>query len=126
MTFRAGSAFVIAALLAFTGCSSGSDVPPPKPPTTPVLDTRPEPPPNRAIMSGLDITSSPSMEVKVNGKDVGTTPTTVDNLPEGTYEVTFVDPKHGDTTMVVELGEGEFKRVHHSVSPDASDARVGD
>ena len=77
-------------------------------------------------VSGIDITSSPSMEVMVNGKKVGATPTTVDKLPEGTYEVTFIDEKNGNTTMVVDLGEGEFKRVHHSISPDASDARMGD
>lgn len=126
MTFRVGAAVAVAAWLVCAGCSSGGDVPPPDTPKTPVLDIQPEPPPTTVHMSGLDISSAPPMEVKVNGKSVGTAPLTVDNLSEGTYEVTFVDPKHGDTTMVVDLGNGEFKRVHHSVSPDASDARVSE
>ena len=53
------------------------------------------------------------------------TPITVENLDSGSHEVVFAHPD-GPVTLTVELGEGEFKKVHHSQSPDASDARVGE
>ena len=60
----------------------------------------------------------------VDGVKKGKTPITVEKLDEGTHEVTFTDPDD-PVTLTVELGEGEFKKVHHSVSPDSSDARMG-
>ncbi|MBW2459235.1 MAG: PEGA domain-containing protein, partial [Deltaproteobacteria bacterium] len=74
--------------------------------------------------SGIIITSDPSFEVMVDGKKVGKTPLTIENLPAGTHDVTFIDPEGGNATQTVELAEGEFKKAHYASSPDSSDARM--
>jgi hypothetical protein len=86
-----------------------------------------EPPPDRNLdnQAGLIIESPSPVEVLVDGKKVGKTPITVENLTSGEHEVVFLDPDEGRVTMTVNLSSGEYKRVHHASSPDASDARMG-
>jgi len=119
-------ALAAAAMLA-TGC--GGDKVPPKEPEEPYVDPMlaGDPPENRSLegQAGLIINSSPEgMEVTVDGEKRGKTPLTVEKLNSGTHEVVFAD-HDGPVTLTVDLGEGEFKKVHHSHSPDSSDAHMG-
>jgi hypothetical protein len=86
-----------------------------------------ETPPEKSLenQSGLIIESPVPVQVLVDGKKVGKTPITVDNLSAGEHEVVFLDPDEGRVTMTVHLGAGEYQKVHHAASPDASDARMG-
>jgi hypothetical protein len=109
---------VLAAAIAF-GCSKGRDLPAPKGPR---LDEEPPPPvKDMSRTSGLIIQSSPPTKILVNGKSVGSSPVTVDDLAAGSHEITFVDEAHGDVTMTVELAVGEYQRVHHNLVPRAKD-----
>lgn len=119
------TALFMAALLC-TGCKSTAAVnEPDEPDPEPALNAGP--PPERSLenSAGIIISSSPSLEVKVDGKSVGKAPLTVEHLASGEHEVTFIDDAEGNATYTVELGEGEFKKLHHSRSPNASDARLG-
>ena len=116
---------LVAALLPVVACNKKSEVPEPQEPyVDPTLEG--DPPPNRSLKNkaGIIITSDPSFEVLVDGKPVGKTPLTVEHLPAGTHEVTFIDKEGGNATQMVELAEGEFKKAHYSTSPDSSDARM--
>jgi len=122
---RMATGLLVVALLPVTACTKKNEVPEPHEPyVDPTLEG--DPPPERTLknMAGIIITSDPSFEVMVDGKSVGKTPLTVENLPEGTHDVTFIDPEGGNATQTVELGEGEFKKAHYSASPDSSDARM--
>jgi hypothetical protein len=68
---------------------------------------------------GLIIASTPSTEVLVDGKSVGKTPITVEDLASGSHEVTFVGPGGDNVTMTVELAEGQYQRVQHNIVPTA-------
>lgn len=120
-----------AALLVVAGCkgSGGKSDPnePDEPYTNPLLEGGDEPPTtSMENQAGMIIQSSPSgMEVRVDGKSVGSTPVTVDNLSEGEHEVIYVDPKDGNVTYTIDLVSTEYKKVHHAQSPDASDAKMG-
>ena len=57
------------------------------------------------------------MKVKVDGKVVGTTPLTVDNVALGHHDVIFLQEDGETVTMGVEIGEGEYKRLNHSLTP---------
>jgi hypothetical protein len=75
----------------------------------------------------LIITSSPEgVEVMVDGSSVGQTPVTKEGLSSGEHEVSFVVAGDDKVTLTVSLEIGEFQKVHQSVSPDASDARLGE
>ncbi len=99
-------------------------------PTEPKIDDEPtlsnDPPPERSLegQAGLIITSSPSgVEVQVNGESVGKTPVTKEGLNSGEHDVTFMfEGEDNRVTLTVRLAEGEFQKVHQSLSPDASDA----
>ena len=71
--------------------------------------------------AGLIIASTPSTDVLVDGKPAGKTPVTVEGLATGMHEVTFLGPDGDNVTMTVELGEGQYQRVHHNVVPKASE-----
>jgi hypothetical protein len=71
--------------------------------------------------SGLIIASTPSTDVLVDGKPAGKTPITVEGLATGMHEVTFLGPDGDNVTMTVELGEGQYQRVHHNVVPKATE-----
>ena len=117
---------LVVASISLFGCSSKKQVPDPKEPTTePVLDA--DPPPERSLknQAGLIITSDPSVEVAVDDKVRGKTPITVEGLSAGAHDVTFMFEGDDKVTLPVELAEGEFRKVHQSISPDASDARMG-
>jgi hypothetical protein len=122
---RMAAGLLVAALLPATACKKKNDVPEPQEPyVDPTLEG--DPPPERTLknLAGIIITSDPSFEVMVDGKSVGKTPLTVEHLPEGVHEVTFIDPEGGNATQTVELGEGEFKKAHYAASPNSSDARM--
>jgi hypothetical protein len=107
------------------GCSNGR-VPDPKDPSTgePTLEGEPEHE-GKPLTSGLIITASPNVEVLVDGKSIGTTPVTAEPLEPGAHDVTFMFEGDERVTQTIELAEGEYQKVHQSVSPDSSDARVG-
>ena len=107
--------------MAAVGCSGASEVPAPTAPKPPTI--APAPVPDQVVHKGsIEVQSSPAgLQVKVNGKVVGKTPVTIDNLAPGTHEVTYVDPQDGDVTMSVELGEGQYRVVRHNVAPSAVD-----
>ncbi len=100
-------------------CGPGGEVPPPKQPE-PTLTQPEETPPNKTHLATLVIESSPAgMPVLLNGKPVGKTPATVENLDAGNYDVTYKDEANGDVTMPVALGEGEYRTIKHNVVPHA-------
>lgn len=118
-------AWLFASTLAF-GCSNGK-VPEPKEPepAEPTLEAMPEPE-GKPLTSGLIITASPPVEVMVDGKSYGTTPVTAEPLEPGAHDVTFMFEGDDRVTLPVELAEGEYRKVHQSLSPDSSDARIGE
>jgi hypothetical protein len=91
----------------------------------PVLTDDPPPERNLEGQAGLIITASPNIEIKVDGKSVGTTPLTHEGLDSGEHEVTFMFEGDDQVTLTVNLDIGEFQKVHQSVSPNASDAQMG-
>ncbi len=106
------------------GCS-GKDMPDPKEPDSdPTLSSDPLPEP-KALKAGLIITSSPSVEIEIDGKNVGKTPLEVNDLEPGTHDVTFLFDGDERMTQTVTLGEGETQRLNQNISPDSSDAIMG-
>jgi len=116
--------FFAAALAALAACT---DKPPQVPDPEAVVDVSPtlDEPPQEDLShsSGVIVVSSPPTRIKVDGKDVGMSPVTVEDLSAGEHEVTFEDAG-GDVTMTVDLGEGEYQKVHHNVTPKATDAKM--
>ena len=118
----------LALVMLIAGCGKGT-VPKTKAPTDePMLDM-PAPQPQGEDLShkaGVIVTSSPSgIEIQVDGESVGKTPLEHGGLTEGEHDVTFLFEGDDQVTLTVDLGPGEFKKVHQSVSPDASDAQMG-
>ncbi len=111
---------------AILGCSK--DMPDPEEPKTkdePTLDVpdpRPEP---KSLMAGLIITSSPPVEIKIDGKSRGTTPLDLTDIEPGTHDVTFMFKGDERMTQTVTLAEGETQKLNQNVSPDSSDAIMG-
>ena len=77
------------------------------------------------LSCGMKVFSLPPTQILVDGKAVGTSPVTVDNLKPGVHDVTFVDEDNGNVTLQVTLAEGEFQEVHHNLPPKATDVRGG-
>lgn len=127
-TKRFGLLVAIALPFLLAGCGKDK-VPEPADPTTdePMLDM-PAPEPKGDSLegkAGVIVTSSPEgVEILVDGKSVGKTPLTHEGLDSGAHDVTFMFEGDGKMTLSVDLGPGEFKKVHQSVSPDASDAQM--
>ena len=112
---------VVPFVVALGGCSDKTEVPAPKTPQVPKISANPEPE-HVVHMGGIDIQSSPAgLTVKVDGKEVGKTPVTVDKVKPGMHEVTFIDPTNGDVTMGVEVAEGQYPVLRHNVVPRATD-----
>jgi hypothetical protein len=108
------------------GCSKDKVPDPSEPrPTGPRLDAD-EDNPEKPLTSGLIITASPNVEVLVDGKSYGTTPVTAEPLKPGAHDVTFMFEGDDRVTLPVDLGEGEYQKVHQAISPNASDARIGE
>lgn len=109
--------FLLAAFL--VGCPKPAEVPDPDAVPT---ATAPPPPPDLDLSrsSGLVIQSQPPTKILVDGKEVGMSPITVENLATGEHEVTFVS-EDGNMTMTVELAEGQYQTVQHNFTPKASD-----
>jgi hypothetical protein len=112
--------------LVFLGLAACGNSEMPDPKTSddgPTLDAEPEPT-AKSEKGGLIISSSPPVEIEVDGKSVGKAPVTVEDLEAGVHSVRFLfedDPMSLD----VEIGEGEYQKVHQAWSPDASDAIMG-
>ena len=138
MTTRFGFVGLVVAVLWLVGCADktagGAD---PKSPTVHVagaegsdeLEGDDDLPPRQdfAHSCGISVSSSPQgAVVVVDGKKVGKTPTTVDGLGTGAHDVTFVYESGERATLSVELAEGEYKNVHHSYTPNSSDAHILD
>ena len=107
------------------GCDK--DMPDPKEPTTdePTLDAEEPLPEPKALKAGLIITSSPSVEIKIDGKLRGETPLEVNDLEPGEHDVTFMFKGDDKITQTVNLGEGETQKLNQNVSPNSSDAIMG-
>lgn len=108
------------------GCKK--DMPDPKEPDPsdePTLDAVDPVPDAAPLKAGLIITSSPSVEIQIDGKSVGKTPLEVDDLEPGTHDVTFMFEGDDKMTQTVTLGEGETRKLNQNVSPDSSDAIMG-
>src|SRR5687768_14688059 len=90
----------------------------------PTLDPEPMPEP-KELKGGLIISSVPPVAVTVDGKKYKKTPVTVEGLEAGEHEVTFLFEGDDQTTLTVEIGEGEYRKVHQAISPDSSDAIMG-
>lgn len=118
-------ALALSSVLA-VGCN-GKQMPDPKEPSDddePSLTADPLPEP-KSLKAGLIITSSPSVEIQIDGKSVGKTPVEVDDLEPGTHDVTFMFEGDEKMTQTVTLGEGETQKLNQNVSPDSSDAIMG-
>jgi hypothetical protein len=119
------AAVVLLACGPFLGC--GKDMPDPKEPKSdePTLDGEEPLPEPKELKAGLIITSSPSIEIKIDGKSVGETPLDLNDLEPGEHDVTFMFKGDDRITQTVNLGEGETQKLNQNVSPDGSDAIMG-
>lgn len=112
--------------LALAGCGGAPSAPPqpvPKPaPVEPELD--PEPPLDDTPL--LDVIAAQPTEILLDGKPIGTTPISGYRVEPGLHEVTFVDPEHGNRTMMVELQPGEAKTVQSDPMPPIKEMGSGD
>ena len=60
----------------------------------------------------LDVTSAPfGAKIQLNGKDYGTTPTTIRDLLIGNYTLTLEKPGHGTLTKAITIAEGKTTEV---------------
>jgi hypothetical protein len=109
----------------FLGCDK--DMPDPNEPKSdePTLDAEEPLPQPKELKAGLIITSSPSVEVKIDGKSVGETPLEVNDLEPGEHDVTFMFKGEDKITQTVNLGEGETQKLNQNVSPNSADAIMG-
>jgi hypothetical protein len=119
---------ILGVALVSVGCADKTKVPPPDDPADPVEPTMmAEPPPEEVRhLAGLVLEANNPTKVTVDGRDVGTTPITVENLEPGVHTVVFVSEKEGKVTLSVELAEGEYKKMRPIFSPDASEAKEGE
>lgn len=112
------------ALAAGLGC--GGATPPPEAPkgTTTVTDPADQIPVESAGEDAafLDITSAQETEILLDGKSIGKTPLELQKVTPGTHEVTFVDPRGGNRTLVVTVGPGESQTVSSNANPTSADA----
>ncbi len=126
-TKRFAGLLSLALALTVVGCGKGKVPEPKNPKDEPMLDM-PAPEPKGDDLegkAGVIVTSSPEgIEIKVDGTSVGKTPLTHEGLDSGAHDVTFMFDGDDQVTLTVDLGPGEFKKVHQSVSPDASDASM--
>lgn len=104
----------------FVGCGGQTADLPPAQVAEPTL-TQPEPLPKDKVHLGtIEVLSSPAgMEILLDGKPAGKTPTTLENLQPGMHDVTYIDEANGNATYSVDVGEGEYKVQKHNVVPRA-------
>ncbi len=107
------------------GCGKAMPDPKEPKPDTPTLDAAEPLPEPKEMKAGLIITSSPSVEIKIDGKSVGETPLEVNDLDPGEHDVTFMFKGDNKLTQTVNLGEGETQKLNQNISPDGSDAIMG-
>ena len=64
----------------------------------------------------IDITSTPfDANIKLNGKDYGTTPTTVRDLLVGSYTLTLEKPGYGTVNKTVSITEGQTTEINETL-----------
>jgi hypothetical protein len=114
---------LVAVLCAGIGCGKKGDLPPVDNPSSPTGTE--EPPPKADLSCGMRVVSNPPTKILVDGKDVGTSPVTVNHLKPGMHEVTFTDEDNGNVTLQVNLAEGEFKDVVNNLPPKATGVTGG-
>jgi hypothetical protein len=88
--------------------------------------TAPEPEPPLDDTPMLDVLSAKPTEILLDGKPIGTTPISGRKVAPGSHEVTFVDPEHGNRTMMVTLEPGDAKTVQSDPVPAAIEMGGGD
>ncbi len=67
----------------------------------------------KPIIGRLDITSTPfDAKIKLNGKDYGTTPTTINNLLIGTYNLTLEKEGYKQITQIVKIEENSTSTIN--------------
>lgn len=75
------------------------------------VSLRPQP-----MLGTLDVMSTPfDAKIKLNGKDHGTTPTTLRNLLVGTYTLTLEKAGYGTVTRTVEITDGRTTEVNETL-----------
>lgn len=112
----------LCAVVGLVAC--GGATPPPEPPktTTPVQDDEIPIENDGENVAFLEISSSVPTKILLDGKAVGETPIDMLKVKPGTHEVTFVDERGGNRTMVVTVGPGESQSVHSNPSTTSADA----
>jgi len=80
-----------------------------------------EPPVDESTL--LDVLSDPPAEILLDGKPIGTSPISAYKVAPGKHDVTFVDEKSGNRTMVVTMNPGEARTVKSDRPITSADAR---
>lgn len=62
---------------------------------------------------GLTVSATPECEILINGKRVGVTPLSLENLEVGKYTVKFINQERGEATKTVEVKPGAVSSVSH-------------
>jgi hypothetical protein len=88
----------------------------------PLVTATPDDPGQVDEMATLEILSTPSADVKVDGKPAGTTPIKGYKVPPGSHDVTFIDDT-GPRTMTVNVEPGEARMVKSDRAPGIIEKR---
>lgn len=70
----------------------------------------------------IEINTAQPTEILLDGKSIGTTPLEMQKVTPGSHEVTFVDARGGNRTLVVTVGPGESQTVTSNPNPTSADA----
>jgi len=115
------------ALAPLVACGGKSQVPEPKTaeePMEPTLDATEPLDNDEPLESGLIITATPNVEVEIDGENKGTTPLDIE-VPAGSHSVVWLFEGDNKVTMDIDLSEGQWQKLNQNISPDASDAKMG-
>lgn len=111
---------------ALAGCGGAPTEPPalaPPPPkvTAPELEEEAATPDTT-----IDVLAAKPTEILLDGKPIGSTPIDDHKVSPGRHEVTFVDPDHGNRTMMVDVQEGDNQTVQSDPVPGIIESSGGD
>lgn len=72
-------------------------------------------------VGSIQVLTNQPTKIMIDGKPSGEAPVTVDNILEGTHDVTFIDEVHGNVTMQVEVIAGQTSAVSYNPPPKATE-----